>query len=169
MTLEEARAAVTPWGLPRVEHDEDDGSATVFTACREIRVDVALEEPGRVTAVELWWPGEGRRTGVRVLLDGDDVFTTPADHLLRRAQERGWTVDRSEPQYPFIPGASLGFTRETSQDVPRTSGGLPVHVTSVLVADEHYYEHRPGTAARPASRRRGRVQEEGRRQHGPVA
>ncbi|MEU0690582.1 hypothetical protein [Streptomyces uncialis] len=37
--------------------------------------------------------------------------------------------------------AGMAF-RETSQDVPRTSGGLPVHVTSVLVADEHCYEHR---------------------------
>ncbi|MCX4585202.1 hypothetical protein [Streptomyces sp. NBC_01481] len=37
------------------------------------------------------------------------------------------------------PGVSLGFTRQTSQEVPRTPDGLPVHVTPVLVVGEHYY------------------------------
>ncbi|WP_228978514.1 hypothetical protein [Streptomyces sp. DH12] len=141
MTLAEAVAAVTPWGTPKVEHDDDD--ATIHTKCREIGVTILLEDSGEaVTAVELWWPGEGRSTDVRVLLHGDDVFTTPAENLFRAARERGWTVDQSEPEYPFIPGVSLGFTRQTSQEVPRTPAGLPVHATSVLVGDEHYYDER---------------------------
>jgi hypothetical protein len=51
-------------------------------------------------------------------------------------------VDRTEPEYPFIPGVSPGFTRQTSQEVPRTREGLPVHVTSVLVGGEHHYDFR---------------------------
>ncbi|MET9428515.1 hypothetical protein [Streptomyces sp. NPDC003036] len=143
MTLDEAVEAVTPWGTPKIEYDEDDPSATIYTACDEIRVNVLLEDGGQsVTAVELWWPGEGRHTDVRVLLDGDNVFSAPAEDLFRRAEERGWTVDRTEPEYPFIPGISLGFTRQTSQEVARTRGGLPLHVTSVLVGGEHYYDER---------------------------
>ncbi|MFF3286419.1 hypothetical protein [Streptomyces sp. NPDC003023] len=141
MSLEEAVAAVAVWGPYDVEHDEDDRSKTICTACREIRVNVLLEEPGEaVTAVELWWPGEASRTDARVLLNGDDVFTTPAADLFRRAAERGWTVERPDEEYSFVPGASLGFTRQTSQEVPRTSSGLPLRATSVLVAGTHYYD-----------------------------
>ncbi|GAA4887132.1 hypothetical protein ACFPM3_20575 [Streptomyces coeruleoprunus] len=143
MTPDEALAAVTPWGTPKVVPADGRPPKKIFTACQEIGVNVLLEGSGEaVTAVELWWPGEGRSTDVRVLLEGDDVFTTPAEDLFRRAEERGWTVDRTEPEYPFIPGVSLGFTRQTSQEVPRTQGGLPVYVTSVLVGGEHYYDER---------------------------
>ncbi|MFJ3164385.1 hypothetical protein [Streptomyces kanasensis] len=141
MTLDEAVAAIAPWGTPRVEHDDED--TTIYTKCQEVGVNILLEDSSAtVTAVELWWPGEGRQTDVRVLLHGDDVFTVPAEDLFRRAQQRGWTVDQSEPEYPFIPGVSLGFTRQTSQDVPRTPAGLPLYVTSVLVGGEHYYDER---------------------------
>jgi hypothetical protein len=141
MTPDEAVAAVSPWGRPEVKTGDDE--TVIHTKCREIPVTVFLEGAGdAVTAVELWWPGEGRRTDVRVLLYGDDVFTTPAEDLFRRVEERGWTVDRTEPEHPFVPGVCLGFTRQTSQEVPRTQDGLPVHVTAVLVAGEHYYDVR---------------------------
>ncbi|URM91153.1 hypothetical protein LUW75_15510 [Streptomyces sp. MRC013] len=147
MTPDEALAAVAPWGASRVVPADGHPPKAMYTACREIMVSVFLEGSGEaVTAVELWWPGEGRRTDVRVLLDGDDVFTTPAEELFRKAEGRGWTVDRREPEYPFVPGVSLGFTRQTSQKVPRVRGGLPVHVTSVLVGGEHYYDFRVGEA-----------------------
>ncbi|MET7620644.1 hypothetical protein [Streptomyces sp. NPDC005408] len=159
MTLGEAVAAVSPWGPHRIveefdyfddeDEDEEDApeegeaSKTIHTALQEIRVNVLLEGSGEaVTAVELWWPGEGWQTDVRVLLDGEDVFRTPAEDLFRRAAERGWAVDQAEAEYPFVPGVSLGFTRQTSQEVPRTPDGLPVHVTSVLVGGEHYYDNR---------------------------
>ncbi|MCQ0022992.1 hypothetical protein M4914_08555 [Streptomyces somaliensis DSM 40738] len=147
MTPGEALAAVAPWGAPRVVPADGRPPKKIHTACREIMVNVLLEGSGEaVTAVELWWPGEGRRTDVRVLLDGDDVFTTPAEDLFRKAEARGRTVDGTEPEYPFVPGVSLGFTRWTSQEVPRTRGGLPVHVTSVLVGGEDYYDFRVGAA-----------------------
>ncbi|MEU3448455.1 hypothetical protein AB0H29_14700 [Streptomyces thermolilacinus] len=140
MTAEEALAAVAPWRTPRTR-PADGLPEAIFTACREIGVNIHFEGPGdAVTAVELWWPGEGRTTDVRVLLEGDEVFTTPADELFRRAEGRGWTVDRTEPEYPFVPRVSLGFTRQTSQEVPRTRGGLPLYVTSVLVGGEDYYD-----------------------------
>ncbi|CAL9630554.1 hypothetical protein [Streptomyces sp. enrichment culture] len=143
MTPDEALAAVAPWGTPKVMPPSGRPPKKIFTACREIKVNILLEGSGEaVTAVELWWPGEGRRTDVRVLLHGDDVFTTPAEDLFRKAEERGWTVDRTELEYPFIPGVSLGFTRQTSQEVPRTPEGLPVYITSILVGGEHYYDFR---------------------------
>jgi hypothetical protein len=66
----------------------------------------------------------------------------PAEDLFRRAAERGWTVDTSQPEYPVIPGVSLGFTRQTSQEVERDADGLPRHVTSVLVGGKEYYNYR---------------------------
>ncbi|MGX4688738.1 hypothetical protein [Streptomyces sp. JNUCC 63] len=70
------------------------------------------------------------------------MFTTPAEDLFRRAAERGWAVDTSQPEYPVIPGLSLGFTRQTSQEVERDTDGLPRYVTSVLVAGKNYYDYR---------------------------
>ena len=103
---------------------------------------VLVEGGTRITAIELWWPGEGRTSSTRVLLEGDEVFTTPAQDLFRRASERGWTVDTSQPEYPVIPGVSLSFTRQTSQKVQRDADGLPRYVTSVLAAGNDYYNYR---------------------------
>jgi hypothetical protein len=103
----------------------------------------ALIEGGiQVTAIELWWPGEGRTSSTRLLLEGNEAFTTPAEDLFRRAAELGLTVDVSEPEYPVIPGVSLGFTRRSSQQVERDGDGLPRYVTSVLVAGKDYFNHR---------------------------
>ncbi|MEU2491762.1 hypothetical protein [Streptomyces sp. NPDC007883] len=142
MSLDEAVAAVSPRGAHEVEHDGD--GKTIRTPCGNVRVNVVLEEAGEaVTAVELWWPGEGREADVRVLLGDDDVFTTPAEELFRRAAERGWTVDTSEAEHPFRPRCLPRLhPRRTTQEVPRTAQGLPVHVTSVLVAGGHYCDFR---------------------------
>ncbi|MGW7816952.1 hypothetical protein ACWGLF_02240 [Streptomyces puniciscabiei] len=140
MTLDEAVAAVSGWGEPRVFRRR--GSARVSWSLEGVGVQALLESSPTVTAIELWWPGEGRTSGTRVLLDGDDVFGTPARDLFRRAAARGWTVDRSRPEQPVIPGVSLGFTRQTSQEVPRDADGLPLCVTSVLVGGKDYYDFR---------------------------
>ncbi|MER6027292.1 hypothetical protein [Streptomyces sp. NPDC001851] len=142
MTLDEAiaAAAVSGWGEPRLVRRRD--SARASWSLDGVGVQALLESSPTVTAIELWWPGEGRTSGTRVLLDGDDVFATPAGRLFRRATDRGWTVDTSRPEHPVIPGVSLGFTRQTSQEVPRDAEGLPVHVTSVLVGGKGYYDFR---------------------------
>ncbi|MFE0178943.1 hypothetical protein ACFWZ2_42225 [Streptomyces sp. NPDC059002] len=139
MTLDEAVAAVSGWGQPRVIGPYSHmPSITVSIDLDRVGFQALLERDERVTAVELWWPGEGRVSTTRVLLEGDDVFTTPADEILERAAVRGWTVDASNPERPFIPGVTLAFTRETSQEVPRDRHGLPTYFTSVLVGDENY-------------------------------
>ncbi|MEU6159442.1 hypothetical protein [Streptomyces sp. NPDC047130] len=138
MTLDEALAAVAGWAEPKVFRRED--AVTVSTSCGGVGVEVLLEDGRRVTAVELWAPGGGRRSDVRVLLDGDDVFTTPAERILARARERGRRIRADEPGHPLVPGVSLGFTRETSQDVPRDPSGSPIHFNAVLVAAEDYYD-----------------------------
>ncbi|GHF53446.1 hypothetical protein GCM10010218_38670 [Streptomyces mashuensis] len=135
MTFDEAVDAVTrAFGRPRARE------GLISVSLDHVGFQVLLEKRNRVTALELWWPGEGRTSSTRVLLDGDDVFTTPARTLMRRAAARGWTVDDADPEQVCMPGVSLGFTRSTSQEVPRERGGLPVCFTSVLVADEHYYD-----------------------------
>ncbi|MFD5769531.1 hypothetical protein ACFWIN_27445 [Streptomyces sp. NPDC127049] len=137
MTFEEALAAVAPWGDPRTRHRPGRRPDTLSASCAGIAVDVHLEEDDRVTAVEFWWPGEGRTSTTRVLLDGRDVFTTPADELLD-----GLPVHDGDTEDPFVSGLSLGFTRRTSQEVPRRPDGLPVHFTSVLVGGTDYYDFR---------------------------
>ncbi|MER7202182.1 hypothetical protein [Streptomyces sp. CB01635] len=44
----------------------------------------------------------------------------------------------------MIPGVSLGFTRQTPQEVERDADGLPRCVTSVLVGGKEYYNYRYG-------------------------
>ncbi|MFD4373597.1 hypothetical protein [Streptomyces sp. NPDC058486] len=137
MTFDEALAAVAPWGEPRSRVRPGPRPDTIHASCAGIGVDVHLEEDDRVTAVEFWWPGEGRTSTTRVLLGGRDVFTTPADALLR-----GLDIHDGDTEDPFVPGLSLGFTRRTSQEVPRRPDGLPVHFTSVLVGGADYYDFR---------------------------
>ncbi|MEU9478035.1 hypothetical protein [Streptomyces sp. NPDC048191] len=139
MTLDEALAAVPDWGEPRVLQRPRRNSAKASWTLDHVGVQVLAEGGTRVTAIELWWPGEGRTSSTRVLLDGDEVFTTPAARLFQRAAERGWTVDTAHPEHPVVPGVSLGFTRQTSQEVERDAAGLPKYVTSVLVAGKDYY------------------------------
>ncbi|MGW2324375.1 hypothetical protein ACWC5C_01270 [Streptomyces sp. NPDC001700] len=141
MSFQEAVEAVSVWGEPKVFGPFAHTSLVdIDIVVNGIGFQVHLEEGEHVTSVELWWPGEGRETSTRVILDGEDVFQTPADEILRRAIARGWRVDDSNAESPLIPGVSLGFTRQTSQEVPRESSGLPVCFTSVLVGDENCYD-----------------------------
>jgi hypothetical protein len=143
MTLDEALAAAPDnWGESRVLRRPSRNSAKASWTLDHVGVQALVEGGTAVTAIELWWPGEGRTSSTRVLLDGDEVFTTPAQSLFTRAAERGWTVDTSQPEYPVIPGVSLGFTRQTSQEVERDADGLPRCVTSVLVGGKEYYNYR---------------------------
>ncbi|MEU4148815.1 hypothetical protein [Streptomyces sp. NPDC026659] len=141
-TLDEALASTSGWGEPRVLRRPSRNSAKVSWSLDHVGVQALAEGGERVTAIEVWWPGEGRKSGTSVLLWGYDVFATPADELFRCARALGRTVDVSQPEHPVIPGVSLGFTRQTSQAVERGADGLPVYVTSVLVAAEDYYNYR---------------------------
>ncbi|MFG2263990.1 hypothetical protein [Streptomyces sp. NPDC048720] len=142
MTLAAAVAAASGWGEPRVLRRPSRNSAKAAWTLDRVGFQALAEGGTQVTAVEPWWPGEGRTSSTRVLLAEDEVFTTPAADLFQRATERGWTVDTSEPGYPVIPGVSLGFTRQTSQEVERDADGLPRYVTSVLVGGTDYYDYR---------------------------
>ncbi|MFF2775051.1 hypothetical protein ACFVU3_09095 [Streptomyces sp. NPDC058052] len=149
MTFGEALAAVAPWGEPRTRVRPRGRPNSLSASCDGIGVEVHLEEDDRVTAVEFWWPGEGRTSTTRVLLGGRDVFTTPADELLAGLAgptgptgPTGPVVHGGDGEDPFVPGLSLGFTRRTSQEVPRRPDGLPVHFTSVLVGGADYYDFR---------------------------
>lgn len=112
-------------GRARVLRRPSRNSAKASWTLDHVGVQALVEGGTHVTAIELWWPGEGRTSSTRVLLHGDEVFTTPAVDLFRRAADRGWTVDTSQPEYPVIPGVSLGFTRQTSQEAERHADDLP--------------------------------------------
>ncbi|MEC4017150.1 hypothetical protein [Streptomyces sp. H27-D2] len=140
MTLDETVAALSVWGKPRVLSRPNQTLVNIGISLDRVRFQVLLEKVNCVTAIQLWWPGEGRESSTRVLLEGDDVFCTPARKIFRRAVARGWTVDQSEFDYPFIPGVSIGFTRQTAQEVPRYSDGSLMYLTSVLVGDEKYFD-----------------------------
>jgi hypothetical protein len=141
MTLDETVAAVSAWGAPRVyPADAVRDFDLVSTEYDGIGFQAALERDHQVTAVTIWGPDEDEDPDVQVLLDGLDVFRTPADEILAHAAQKGWQVNTDDPRAPYIPGVTLAFTRDTSQEVPRDENGLPVHFTSVLVADEKYRE-----------------------------
>ncbi|MCM9077341.1 hypothetical protein L1606_04425 [Streptomyces spororaveus] len=141
-TYEEAVAALQPWGEPRVVGPTSRRARRLMGDVDGVGYTVFFDAEDHVTAVELWWPGEGRRSTTRVLLDGHDVFADPADTILAELTGRGATVDIEDPENIVVPGVSLGFTRQTSQEVPRGPHGLPVSFTSVLVAGKDYYDFR---------------------------
>ncbi|MFB6821021.1 hypothetical protein ACFCXA_05460 [Streptomyces virginiae] len=139
---EEALTALRPWGEPRVIGPTSRRARRLMGDLDGVGCTVFFDAEDHTTAVELWWPGEGRQSATRVLLDGHDVFTAPADTVLADLRERGWTVDAEDLENVVVPGVSLGFTRQTSQEVPRDGQGLPVSFTSVLVAGTNYYDFR---------------------------
>ncbi|MEU3693398.1 hypothetical protein [Streptomyces narbonensis] len=144
MTLDEAVAAVSGWGAPRVYRaDAVRDFDPVSTEYHGIGFQMALERDHRVTAVTVWGPDEDEALDVQVLLDGLDVFRTPADEILAHAARNGRHVNDEDPEAPYVPGVTLAFTRATSQDVPRGATGLPIRFTSVLVADEKYRTAEP--------------------------
>ncbi|MEU6931799.1 hypothetical protein AB0A05_21880 [Streptomyces sp. NPDC046374] len=137
MTLDETVAVVSAWGVPRVyPADAVRDFDLVSTEYDGIGFQAALERDHQVTTVAIWGPDEDEDPDVQVLLDGLDVFRTPADEILAHAARKGWHVNNDDPRAPCVPGVTLAFTRDTSQEVPRDENGLPVHFTSVLVADE---------------------------------
>ncbi|MFF9090357.1 hypothetical protein ACF1BE_28940 [Streptomyces sp. NPDC014991] len=97
MTLEEAIAAMSGWGEPRVLRRPGRDSAKVSSVLDGVGVQALLEGGRTVTAVELWWPGEGRVSGTRVLLDG----TTCSAHPRRNCSAAPPRGDgRSTPRIP---------------------------------------------------------------------
>ncbi|MER5779254.1 hypothetical protein ABT144_34195 [Streptomyces sp. NPDC002039] len=141
-TYEEALAALQPWGEPRVVGPTSRRARRLMGDVDGVGYTVFHDADDHVTAVELWWPGEGRGSATRVLLDEHDVFRDPAETILAGLTERGCAVDAEDPENVVVPGVSLGFTRQTSQEVPRGPHGLPVSFTSVLVAGKDYYDFR---------------------------
>ncbi|MQY11491.1 hypothetical protein SRB5_16100 [Streptomyces sp. RB5] len=140
MTLDEVLEALRPFGELRKRGPLPFFPAvTVSVNINGLDFQALLEDGRQVTAIELWRPGIGRGGTVRVLVDGEDVFATPADELLEHARNRGWGLDESDPEHPKIPGVTLRFTRTTTQEeYPRRADGVPVYFTAVLVADEKY-------------------------------
>lgn len=140
MEYEEALQAVSEWGVPRISEPRPRRPSARFLLSRgTMDIVVHLERGERVDAIELW-RFEGDDPDVRVLLNEVDVFRTPADEILQDQRSRGHQVEDSDPENPMVPGVTLGFTRETAQDVPRNGEGLPLYFTSVLVAPIDYYE-----------------------------
>lgn len=141
MAFDEAMAAVVPWGEPRVIGPRPSRPARRAVGSFDgVGYTAFFHEGGCLNAVELWWPGAGKDTSTRVLFDGHDVFADPAEEILRQVREHGWTVTAPDSESLVVPGVSLGFARQTSQEVPRDADGLPVSFTSVLVAGADYYD-----------------------------
>ncbi|MGW1776511.1 hypothetical protein [Streptomyces sp. NPDC002104] len=141
MSFGEAMAAVAPWGEPRVVGPRPARpQRRALGSFDGVGYTAFFEADGRLDAVELWWPGEGKATTTRVLFDGHDVFADPAERILRRVRERGWSVTAPDTGSLAVPGVSLGFTRQTAQEVPRDAAGLPLSFTSALVAGAGHYD-----------------------------
>jgi hypothetical protein len=140
MDYDEAYSAVSQWGVPQYREPRPRRpSGRLLLSHGTMDIVVHLERGERVEVVELW-RFEGDEADVRVLLNGLDVFRVPAEEVLNDLRSRGHEVDVSDPESPVASGVTLGFTRETAQEVPRDDAGLPLFFTSVLVGPADYYE-----------------------------
>ncbi|WP_344959086.1 hypothetical protein [Actinomadura miaoliensis] len=91
-----------------------------------------------MTAIEVW-RFHNEDADAHVLLDGVDVFRTPARVLLARLSEQGHDVQDADDEYPRVSGLTLAFTRTAGHEVPMDTDGMPLYFESVLVAAEDYY------------------------------
>jgi hypothetical protein len=139
MSYEQALRVISPWGSPKVSGPYSHTTTVkLLVDYRGLGIVAHLEDGETVSAIELWH-FEEEQADVRALLDGVDIFRTPAREVLRQQAALGRTVDDSDPENPVIPNVTLAFTRDTGQEVPRETDGLPVFFTSVLVAGPDYY------------------------------
>jgi hypothetical protein len=139
MNYGQALAAVAEWGEPRISGPYAHSTTVkVSVTLGTLDIVVLLEGGEQVTAIELW-RFEDDSEDARVLFDGHDIFRTPARDVLREQESKGRNVDTSDPENPVIRDLTLAFTRETGQEVPiDAEDKLPLHFTSVLVADGRY-------------------------------
>lgn len=145
-----------PFGMPAAEVKDaaaalgeitvrNEGSAELFSSMTvlmlhpQFEIKFNLEDGKTLTGAEIWIPRPGPEE-ITVTFRGIDVFTTPAWELLGRIESMGFAVNQREPDHPLIPRLSLGFTRETSQEVPLDTDGEPLYFQAVYVGPEDCYD-----------------------------
>lgn len=142
MSIDEARNAMAVWGDPREERPAPGEvyRLRVYDAGLTRDVFAYFEDEEKVSAIEVWKPEDSKHGTVRVLFGDIDVFSLPADEVMRALRARGIHVDETDPYYPYCPELVLGFTREGGEDVVDEESGLARYFQSVVVAPPGYYD-----------------------------
>lgn len=142
MPAEEVKEAAAALGRIQVQ---DEGSSDEFHPMKvlalhpQFEITFHLPDGKTLGAAEVWIPRPGPEE-ITVTFRGIDVFRTPARQLLGQLESMRFSIDLDEPDYPAVPGLSLGFTREAGHEVPLDTDGEPLYFQSVLAAPENYYD-----------------------------
>ncbi|MEW2128997.1 hypothetical protein [Streptomyces sp. NPDC005435] len=135
MSAEEARGAVRDGGAFLIGgRDADPGQVTLSHDESGMVVVLGFTK-GELSGVELF---RFRREdcGVRVLLDGLDVFRTPSEELLARFAERGYAVEEDDLGFDALPELGVAFANVSGYEFPVDEDGDPVCFDYVLAATE---------------------------------
>lgn len=147
MPADEVKAAAAALGTVRVL---DEGPPhkwrfmKIDTVLPQFAITFHIEDGKTLTSVEIWRPFEGPEQ-ISVTWRGTDVFHTPAHEVMARIEAAGYRIDERETTYPQVKDLTLGFARNSRDDIPRhreegEDDAKPVYFSSVLAAPRRYYE-----------------------------
>ncbi|QIJ63459.1 hypothetical protein [Streptomyces sp. JB150] len=138
MPFDDAMAEARTWG--RVEHSPEGGRppgkyvVVNETYQFEFVLLFEAEDKEELTGIEVW-RFRDEAADIRFLLEGIDVFRTPADDLPEILEERGHQVVESDYGFEEVTDLGLRFANNSSFDYPVDEEGDPLYYDYVLVTD----------------------------------
>ncbi|MBL1087506.1 hypothetical protein JK359_37135 [Streptomyces actinomycinicus] len=134
MPVAAARAAVEEWGVVRTVSGDAQPGQIVLTH-DESRLNIVLGfTGGALSGVELF-RFLHEDAGVRVTLDGLDVFRTPSEDLFEQLAQRGHTIEENDLGFDALPELKVILANRSSHEHPVGEDGTPLHYDYVLLAD----------------------------------
>ncbi|MGW2096573.1 hypothetical protein ACWCPX_02450 [Streptomyces olivaceoviridis] len=132
MSIDEARAAVEAWGLLRTAAADEEPGQIVLTH-DDSQTDIVLGfSRGTLSGVELI-RFRKEDAGVRVLLEGLDVFRTPSEDLLEQLAARGHTIEENDLGFDALPELEVILANQSGYEYPVDEEGDPLYYDYALV------------------------------------
>ncbi|MFJ4921820.1 hypothetical protein [Streptomyces sp. NPDC088725] len=136
MSFDDAVAEARAWGS--VHHSPESGrppgkyviASEAYTV--QLVLIFELEEQELLTGIEVW-RFQDEAEDIAFLLEGIDVFRTPADNLPGILEERGHEVVESDYGYYEVTDLKLRFANHSSFDYPVDEEGDPLYYDYVLI------------------------------------
>ncbi|MBN0045157.1 hypothetical protein JS756_13750 [Streptomyces actuosus] len=137
MPFDDAMTAARSWGRVSPEGRRPPGKYVVANELYQFEFVLLFESEGKelLTGVEVW-RFRDEATDIRFLLEGVDVFRTPADDLPEILEEQGHEVVESDYGFDEVTDLGLRFANNSSFAYPADEEGDPLYFDYVLVSTE---------------------------------